>query len=143
MVFSALCALCFCDSLGLSWTLLTAPAIISQLFGFFSLPPNCIENSKEVSPLQVAPLLGMISVITVVRQFSQDQERVAFLYSSDNTGLGLLVCEQSDGKDCLTAAISAGVRVCIVTLWLSQTELGSSVSQTALLHFRLDATGKG
>lgn len=52
LVFSALCALYFCHNLTLSWTLLNAPAIISQVFFFpFHLPSNRIENTKENSPL--------------------------------------------------------------------------------------------
>lgn len=66
LVFSALCALYFCDNLRLSWTLLTAPAIIFQVFCFlFTFPQIALKTLKKTVHCQVVPLLERISVITV------------------------------------------------------------------------------
>lgn len=69
LVFSALCALYFCHNLRLSWTLLNAPAIISQVFFFvlFTFPQIALKTLKKIVHCQIVPLLETISVITVLR----------------------------------------------------------------------------
>ena len=78
-----------------SWSLSSFKYGFYNLSFFFLLtfPQIALRPLKKTVHCQVVLLLQLISLVTVMRPFSQDYKRVIFPHSGDNILLGFLILE--------------------------------------------------